>query len=220
VLDDDGASAGSLSLSVPEGRALHIDSRDMAGGNHDKGLFGSTDPGEGAWRLDLATVSGVEVLTYVRTSDDMLASMHDVAPKAGDVHRVPIFEELGIKRVYNGAIAYTPDGRFLATLSNSYQGAAAIELLDPESFISVHRIDSVEGRHIQFSPDGSQMAIFGNKAAIQLRNVEPPRLRATIPVETVNVAFSPDGRYLAYTIDDTVYLWHLREKQVVKELTN
>jgi dimethylglycine dehydrogenase len=26
------------------------------------------------------------------------------------VRRVPIFEELGIKRVYNGAIAYTPDG--------------------------------------------------------------------------------------------------------------
>ena len=26
------------------------------------------------------------------------------------IHRVPIFEELGIKRIYNGAIAYTPDG--------------------------------------------------------------------------------------------------------------
>ena len=26
------------------------------------------------------------------------------------IHRVPAFEELGIKRVYNGAIAYTPDG--------------------------------------------------------------------------------------------------------------
>ena len=116
-------------------------------------------------------------------------------------------------------IAYTPDGRFLATLSNSHL-EAAIELLDAESFVSVHRIDSVEGSHIQFSPDGSQLAIFGNKAAIQLWKVEPPRLRATIPVETVNAAFSPDGRYLAYTIDDTVYLWHLRQKQVVGELTN
>ena len=26
------------------------------------------------------------------------------------IHRVPIFEDLGIKKVYNGAIAYTPDG--------------------------------------------------------------------------------------------------------------
>jgi len=26
------------------------------------------------------------------------------------IHRVPIFEQLGIKKVYNGAIAYTPDG--------------------------------------------------------------------------------------------------------------
>ena len=112
-------------------------------------------------------------------------------------------------------IAYTPDGRFLATLSNSY-----IELLDADSFASVHRIDTVKGEQLLFSPDGSQLAIFGNAAAIQLWNVEPPQLRATIPVEPVDVAFSPDGRHLAYTIDDTVYLWHLREKQVVKELTN
>ena len=117
-------------------------------------------------------------------------------------------------------IAYTPDGRFLATLSDSYLGAE-IELLDAESFVSVHRIDSVEGnRHIQFSPDGSQLAIFGDEAGLQLWNVEPPRLWATIPVETVNVAFSPDGRHLAYAVDDTVDLWHLQQRRVVRELTN
>ena len=138
----------------------------------------------------------------------MLGSQLDAAEPVFTIGKPPLED-----------IAYTPDGRFLATLSNSYLGAA-IELLDAESFASVHRIDSVEGRHIQFSPDGSQLAIFGNKAAIQLWNVEPPRLWATIPVETPHVAFSPDGRHLAYTTDDTVYLWHLRQRQVVRELTN
>ncbi len=113
-------------------------------------------------------------------------------------------------------IAYTPDGRFLATLSISYW----IELLDAETFVPVHHIDTVEGEHLRFSPDGAQLAIFGDRANIQLWDVDPPRLRATIPVKTVHVTFSPDGKYLAYTVRDTVYLWHLREKQVVMELTN
>ena len=115
-------------------------------------------------------------------------------------------------------IAYTPDGRFLATLSNSYLGAS-IEFLDAESFASVHRIDTAEGEQILFSPDGSQLAIFGDKAGLQLWDIELSRLRATIPVETSHVAFSPDGRHLAYASEETVYLWHLGEKRVDKELS-
>ena len=91
VLNDDGAAAGSLSLSIDESGAVHINSRDMSDGNRAKGLFGGVEAGEAAWRLDLATIPDVEVLTYVRTSDGLLASMHDVATKSGNVHRVPIF---------------------------------------------------------------------------------------------------------------------------------
>ena len=91
VLADDGTAAGSLTLSVGGKGAVHINSRDVAGGNDAKGLFGRAESGEGAWRLDLATVPDVQVLAYVRTSDGLLASMHDVAPKTGNVHRVPIF---------------------------------------------------------------------------------------------------------------------------------
>ena len=123
---------------------------------------------------------------------------------------------LTIGKPYLDDIAYTPDGRFLATLSISYW----VELLDAETFAPVHRIDTVEGEHLRFSPDSSQLAIFGDRANIQLWDVAPPRLRATIPVKTVHATFSSDGTHLAYAVGDTVYLWHLREKRVVMELTN
>ena len=126
---------------------------------------------------------------------------------------------LTIGKPYLDDIAYTPDGRFLATLSTPYP-TVSVELLDAETFVPVHRIDTVEGEYLRFSPDSSQLAIFGDRANIQLWDVAPPRLRATIPVKTVHATFSPDGTHLAYTVDDTVYLWHLREKQVVMALTN
>ncbi len=123
---------------------------------------------------------------------------------------------LTIGKPYLDDIAYTPDGRFLATLSISYW----VELLDAETFVPVHRIDTVKGAHLRFSPDSSKLAIFGGSTNIQLWDVAPPRLRATIPVKTGHVTFSPDGMHLAYAVGDTVYLWHLREKRVVMELTN
>ena len=95
VVNDDGVSAGSLTLSIGESEAVHINSRDMEDGNGAKGLFGGAGAGQGAWRLDLASVPGVEVLSYIRTSDGLLASLHDVAPSAGNVHRVAIFNPGG-----------------------------------------------------------------------------------------------------------------------------
>ena len=126
---------------------------------------------------------------------------------------------LTIGKPYLDDIAYTPNGRFLATLSTPYP-RVSVELLDAKTFVPVHRIDTVEGEHLRFSPDGSQLAIFGDRANIQLWDVVPPRLRATIPVKTGHVTFSPDSTHLAYAAGDTVYLWHLREKRVVMELIN
>ena len=91
VFDDEGASAGPLTLSIGESGAVQINSRDLANGNLAKGLFGAAGAGEAAWRLNLAHVPGVQVLTYVRTSDGLLASMHDAAPNAGGIHRVATF---------------------------------------------------------------------------------------------------------------------------------
>ena len=91
VVDDDGVLAGSLTLSIGEGEAVHVNSGDVADGNADKGLWGGAGPAQGTWRLDLSSVPGVEILSYLRTSDGLLASMHDVAPSTDNVHSVAIF---------------------------------------------------------------------------------------------------------------------------------
>ena len=91
VFDDDGASLGSLVLSVGAKGAAHVNSRDLAEGNRAKGLFGGASSGHGDWRLDLSTVPGVQVLSYVRTSDGLVASMHDTVPSVDGNHRVAIF---------------------------------------------------------------------------------------------------------------------------------
>ncbi|MEO0638035.1 MAG: hypothetical protein AAFY73_15545, partial [Pseudomonadota bacterium] len=51
------------------------------------------------------------------------------------IARVPAFGEVGIKKVYNGAICYTPDGwrrpERVASASLPYAGAAATALHQP-----------------------------------------------------------------------------------------
>ena len=78
-------------LALGAGGAAHLNSDDLEQGNARKGLTGSTGPGEGDWRLELTSALDIEVLAYVRTEDGFLTAMHDVAPSAGNRHRVAVF---------------------------------------------------------------------------------------------------------------------------------
>ncbi len=89
--DNDGAFAGTLALSIAETGAVHVNAQDLADGNRGKRLFGALGSDAGSWRLSLASIPGIEVLAYVRTPDGLLASIHDVAPRTGSVHRVATF---------------------------------------------------------------------------------------------------------------------------------
>ena len=91
VFNDEGNAEGTLTLAVADGGAAHVNSRDFADGNAAKGLLGGAGAGPGPWRLDLAHLPDIQVLAYVRTNDGLLASMHDVARRAGNVHRVATF---------------------------------------------------------------------------------------------------------------------------------
>ena len=77
--DDAGERRGPLELSLGAGRTAHFNSDDLELGNADKGLSGSTGPGEGDWWLEMTSALDIEVLGYVRTRDGFLAAMHDVA---------------------------------------------------------------------------------------------------------------------------------------------
>ncbi len=90
AIDDSGAVHGPLTLSLGGGRAVHLASGDLERGNVAKGLSAGIGAGQGAWRLELRT-GAIEALAYVRTRDGFVTSMHDLVPRIGGHHDVPIF---------------------------------------------------------------------------------------------------------------------------------
>ena len=89
--DDEGMSYGPLTLAIGAGETAHFNSDDLETGNADKELDGATGAGEGDWRLALSSTLELEVLSYIRTTDGFLTSMHDLVPRTEAGHRVPIF---------------------------------------------------------------------------------------------------------------------------------
>ena len=91
--DDDGKHYGPLTLDIDAGETVHFNSEDLEEGNTGKGLEGSTGPPEkGDWRLELSSTLELQVLSYIRTSDGFLTSMHDfVGRTEAGQHRVAIF---------------------------------------------------------------------------------------------------------------------------------
>jgi WD40 repeat protein len=111
-------------------------------------------------------------------------------------------------------ILYSPDGRFLATLTMSY-----VELLDAETLAPVTRVPVMYGRKLAFSPDSSLLAIFGLEEEIRIWHIDSETFLANIPVNTKVAAFSPDGKYLAYAKGDSVFLWDVDQREISLELT-
>ena len=88
---EDGAEASPATLALPSGGAAHFNSGDLEDGNWDKGLGRGIGPGQGDWRLRLWG-NDLQVLSYIRTADGFLTSMHDVVPRDADGrYRAPTF---------------------------------------------------------------------------------------------------------------------------------
>ena len=91
AIDDTGASAGTTVLTLPPGGVRGFNSEDLEGGNPGKGLAAGVGPGQGDWRLRLDGDFDFEVLAYVRSSDGLVTSMHDLAPMSEGAHRIATF---------------------------------------------------------------------------------------------------------------------------------
>lgn len=76
--DDAGQRHGPVTLTVDAGEVRHFNSADLEDGNEDKGLSGSIGTGSGDWRIELRG-DGLEVLSYMRTEDGFVTSLHDTA---------------------------------------------------------------------------------------------------------------------------------------------
>ena len=92
AVDDEGNRAGPVFLELGSRQTVHFNSDDLEAGNNAKGLAGGVGTGEGDWRLALTSELDLQVLSYIRTADGFLTSMHDLAPRAEDgSHRVVFF---------------------------------------------------------------------------------------------------------------------------------
>ena len=84
AVDDAGRRTEPVFLSLNPHQAVHLNSRDLEGGNARKGLPKGIGEGEGDWRLTLSAVLNPETLSHVRTLDGFVTSMNGTAPKTGD----------------------------------------------------------------------------------------------------------------------------------------
>ena len=94
AVDDIGMrSQLSSPLELAPWQTRHFNSRDLERGAPDKGIAsGGVGNGTGNWYLEVApSRPEVEVLSYIRTRDGFLTSMHTQAPSYGRTHRVAVF---------------------------------------------------------------------------------------------------------------------------------
>ena len=92
AVDDAGTRSGPVRLTLRARQAVHFNSADLEAGNPAKGLDGGVGVGTGDWRLELASELELMALSYARTPDGFLTSLHDLAPVAEDgSHRVVFF---------------------------------------------------------------------------------------------------------------------------------
>ena len=78
--DDSGQRFGPAVLTMDANVAVHFNSSDLEQGNAQKGLSPGIGNGNGNWWLELETTLDIEPRAYIRTSDGLLASVHESVP--------------------------------------------------------------------------------------------------------------------------------------------
>ena len=100
AVDDQGNRSGPVELAIESRQAVQISSTDLERGNAAKGLVGRAGSGQGDWRLEITSELDLMVLSYVRTADGFLTSMHDLAPVGpGGSQRVVFFNPGSARQV-------------------------------------------------------------------------------------------------------------------------
>jgi WD40 repeat protein len=117
------------------------------------------------------------------------------------------------------AVAFSPDGKFLAS-GGADMCVRIANVLNGEELLTLrgHRSDV---SCVAFSPDGRTVASCSYDQTIRLWDSESGKCTATFDKHkgvVRSVAFSPDGRILASS-GSTVKLWHVRSGRCLTTLT-
>ena len=116
AVDDAGTLAGPITLTIGAAQAIHLNSNDLEQGNDNKGLPEGIGSGQGDWRLTLTSTQDIEALSYVRTNDGFVTTMHDVAPTLADGSRRVAFLNPGSNNRQESRIRLVNPGEAMATV--------------------------------------------------------------------------------------------------------
>ena len=116
-----------------------------------------------------------------------------------------------------GAIAFSPDGKVLASVSTSENNVMLLSLDGPDPDVRQTTIENADA--LAISPDGKTLAIGAPSAIHLLRVADLKPIAPPLPGHSSNVvslAYSPDGRILASgSWDRTVVLWDTSTRQPI-----
>ena len=197
AFDDEGESYGPLTLSLAAHETAHFNSDDLEYGNPAKGLMGGTGAGQGDWRLDLASGLNIEVLSYVRTSDGFLTSMHDTVPLKGDAYRVATFnpganvDQASRLRLVNTGEA-TAQVTITGTDDRGERSSGEVSVVVP-----ARRSRTLTAQELEAGVDGSEGAIGQGVGKWQLA------VESEQPIEVLNLLSSPSGHLTNLSSDAT-----------------
>lgn len=118
-------------------------------------------------------------------------------------------------------VAYSPDGKILATMSPTRPGPADLKLWDAQTGDLKQTVRLGRELHaLVFSPDGKLLASGGRFEALKLWDVQSGKLNQTLRQTVDSVAFSPDGKMLASASEDgTVKEWDVQTGALKQTLT-
>lgn len=158
---------------------------------------------------------GDSSIVYAASNDGKVTAWH--------INSGEILREIPLAYPTVRAIAYSPDGKTIAAVTDEDYLA---RVFDAETLEQIAILQGHTGRTfgLSYSPDGSILAtVGGNTNPILLWDTQTWEQIASIPNEERNVysvAFSPDGSILATGAEKTIHLYDTETLEEVSALDN
>ena len=190
AFDDGGRKHGPVTLSLDALQTRHFNSSDLEDGAASKGLpTGVGAPATGDWRLELSSELNINVLSYIRTSDGFVTSIHDLAASDGNSHHVAFFNpgsnirQESLLRLLNPGDAAV-DVTINAVDDNGESGGPVTLTIDPGAARTLGAADLEEGAMALTGSlgDGAgkrRLAISANGAITALSMLSTPTRHLT-----------------------------------------